>query len=84
MVNLILEKYQNNEDGLGIENIKCVGTESVMRFPDGDLSHLEFQEMLEKIKGKQIIAYFPRIKNAIFPNLFFLRGRVPVFILFNI
>jgi hypothetical protein len=26
-----------------------------MRFPDGDLSHLEFQEILEKIKGKQII-----------------------------
>jgi hypothetical protein len=55
IVNLILEKYQNNEDGLGIENIKCVGTESVMRFPDGDLSHLEFQMILEKIKGKQII-----------------------------
>jgi len=55
IVNLILEKYPNNEHGLGIENIKFVGTESVMRFPDGDLSHLEFQEILEKIKGKQII-----------------------------
>jgi len=55
IVNLILEKYPNNEHGFGIENIKCVGTESVMRFPDGDLSHLEFQEILEKIKGKQII-----------------------------
>jgi len=55
IVNLILEKYPNNEHGLGIENIKCVKTESVMRFPDGDLSHLEFQEILEKIKGKQII-----------------------------
>ena len=55
IVNLILEKYPNNEHGLGIENIKCVGTEAVMRFPDGDLSHLEFQEILEKIKGKQII-----------------------------
>ncbi|MEX1347506.1 MAG: hypothetical protein AB1Z31_07255, partial [Desulfobacterales bacterium] len=55
IVKLILEKYPNNEQGLGIERIKCVGTEAVMRFPDGDLSHLEFQEILEKIKGKQII-----------------------------
>ena len=55
MVKLILEKYPNNGDGLEIESIKCVGTASVMRFPDGDLSHLEFQEILEKIKGKQII-----------------------------
>ena len=56
MVKLILEKYpNNNEHVLGIESIKCVGTAAVMRFPDGDLSHLEFQEILEKIKGKQII-----------------------------
>jgi len=55
MVKLILEKYSNNEHVLGIESIKCVGTAAVMRFPDGDLSHLEFQEILEKIKGKQII-----------------------------
>jgi hypothetical protein len=56
MVKLILEKYpDNNEHVLGIESIKCVGTAAVMRFPDGDLSHLEFQEILEKIKGKQII-----------------------------
>ena len=55
MVKLILEKYPNNEHGLGIESIKCVGITAVMRFPDGDLSYLEFQEILEKIKGKQII-----------------------------
>jgi hypothetical protein len=55
IVKLIFEKYPNNEQGLGIESIKCVGTEAVMRFPDGDLSHFEFQEILEKIKGKQII-----------------------------
>ena len=29
-------------------------------------------------------AYFPRIENAIFLNLFLLRSRVPVFIFFNI
>jgi hypothetical protein len=56
MVKLILEKYpDNNEHVLGNKGIKCVGTAAVMRFPDGDLSHLEFQEILEKIKGKQII-----------------------------
>ena len=55
MVKLILEKYPNNGDNHGIESIKCVGTASVMRFPDGDLSHLEFQDILGKIKGKQII-----------------------------
>ena len=49
IVKLILEKYPNNKHGLEIESIKCVGTEAVMRFPDGDLSHLEFQEILDAL-----------------------------------
>ena len=55
MVELIYEKFPTNEHGLGIESTKCVGTEAVMKFPDGNLSYLEFQEILGRIKGKQIV-----------------------------
>lgn len=52
---LEFEKFSNDEHGFGIDNMKCVGTKSAMRFPDGDLYHSEFQEILGKINGKQII-----------------------------
>ena len=55
MVELIYEKFPTNKNGLGIESTKCVGTEAVMKFPDGNLSYLEFQEILGRIKGKQIV-----------------------------
>jgi hypothetical protein len=55
MVELIYEKFPTSEHGLGIESTKCVGTEAVMKFPDGNLSYLEFQEILGRIKGKQIV-----------------------------
>jgi hypothetical protein len=55
IISLVLEKHHNHEDGLNIESIKCTGTISVMKFPDGDLSHLEFQKILKNINGKQII-----------------------------
>ena len=55
MIELICEKFPTNENGLGIESTKCVGTEAVMKFPDGNLSYLEFQEILGRIKGKQIV-----------------------------
>ena len=34
---------------------KTVGTAAVMNFPDGSLSYLQFQEILGRIKAKQII-----------------------------
>ena len=51
----IYEKFPNNEHGLEIESMKSVGTEAVMKFPDSDLSYLEFQEILGRIKAKQIV-----------------------------
>ena len=58
MVELICEKhdkFSDYENRFGTESIKCAGTVAVMKFPDGNLSCFEFQEILEKIKGKQII-----------------------------
>jgi hypothetical protein len=55
MSKLVFEKFPNSEHGLGIESMQCIGTEAVMRFPDGDLSYLEFKEILGKIKAKQIV-----------------------------
>jgi hypothetical protein len=55
MVELVYEKITNNEHGAGVESMKYVGTEALMRFPDGNLSYLEFHKILEKIRGKQII-----------------------------
>ena len=34
---------------------KVIGTAAVMKFPDGSLSYLQFQEILVRIKAKQII-----------------------------
>lgn len=53
MVELVTNK--NYDPNLEVENRKWVGTEAVMRFPDGTLSYFEFQEILEQIRGKQII-----------------------------
>ncbi len=55
MLKLILDKSPDSESRQGFRRIKCVGTKAVMRFPDGDLSHMEFQEVLGQIRGKQII-----------------------------
>lgn len=58
MVELICEKYDkfpDYENRFGTESIKCAGTVAVMNFPDGNLSCFEFQEILGKIKGKQIV-----------------------------
>jgi hypothetical protein len=55
MFKLIFKNYQDGEHRHDNEGIKCVGTKAVMEFPDGELSHLELQALLEKIKGKQII-----------------------------
>ncbi len=58
IVELIFEKYgilSKNERVPEIDNIKIFGTAAVMIFPDGSLSYLEFQQKLEKIKGKHIV-----------------------------
>jgi len=34
---------------------KTIGTAAVMNFPDGSLSYIQFQEILDRIKAKQII-----------------------------
>ncbi len=52
---LEFEKFSNNEHRFGIISMKYVGAKSAMRFPDGDLYQYEFQEILGKINGKQII-----------------------------
>ena len=55
MVELKYEKFTTYEHGLGTESTKYAGTEAVMKFPDGNLSYLEFQEILGRIEGKQIV-----------------------------
>jgi hypothetical protein len=58
MIELVSEKYEeflSNERSLGLEDIKWIGTEAVMKFSDGDLSHNEFQDILGRIKARQII-----------------------------
>jgi hypothetical protein len=58
IIQLIFEKYgilSMNEQVPENENIKVIGTASVMRFPDGSMSYLEFQEKLGRIKAKQIV-----------------------------
>jgi hypothetical protein len=58
MVELICEKhdkFSDYENRFGTESIKCAGTVAVMNFPDGNLSCFEFQEILGRIKGKQIV-----------------------------
>jgi hypothetical protein len=49
------EKFPDNKLGFEIEKMKYAGTEAVMQFPDGELSCLEFQELLGSIKAKQIV-----------------------------
>ena len=54
------------------------------------MANLCRQNILKLVQATKYIdndtaqSYFPHIKNAIFPNLFLLRSRVPVFVLFNI
>jgi len=58
IIELIFEKYgilSINEHVPDNENIKVTGTTSVMCFPDGPMSYLEFQEKLGRIRGKQIV-----------------------------
>jgi len=58
IIELIFEKYgilSINENIPENENIKVTGTTSVMCFPDGPMSYLEFQEKLGRIRGKQIV-----------------------------
>ena len=54
-ITFILVTNKNYDPGLEVESMKWVGTEAVMRFPDGNLSYFDFQEILEQIRGKQII-----------------------------
>ena len=58
MVELIIEKYDkfsDYENRFKTESIKCAGTVAVMNFPDGNLSCFEFQEILGRINGRQIV-----------------------------
>ena len=58
IIELIFEKYgilSTNEHMPKNENIKVAGTTSVMSFPDGPMSYLEFQEKLGRIRAKQIV-----------------------------
>jgi len=58
IIDLVFKKYETLPD---IEHVpefdksKCVGTIAVMRFPDGVLNCLEFQQRLARIKAKQIV-----------------------------
>jgi hypothetical protein len=55
MVDLVFDNFLDNKNGLGVEGMKCIGTIALMRFPDGELSHLEFQKILKNIKARQIV-----------------------------
>lgn len=58
IIDLVFENYktlQNIGQPPDFDKFKVVGTTSVMRFPDGALSCLEFQKSLARIKAKQIV-----------------------------
>jgi len=71
-INLIVENHETSskiEDGVEFGGLKCTGTKAVMNFPDGDLSYLEFEESLEKIKAKQIIVILNQCFSGQFTNI---------------
>lgn len=72
IIELIFEKYgilSMNEHVPENENIKVTGTASVMCFPDGPMSYLEFQEKLGRIKGKQIVLILNQCFSGEFTNI---------------
>ena len=72
IIELIFKKYgilSMNEHVPESENIKVVGTASVMCFPDGSMSYLEFQEKLGRIKGKQIVVILNQCFSGEFTNI---------------
>ncbi len=72
IIELIFEKYgilSMNEHVPENENIKVTGTASVMSFPDGSMSCLEFQEKLGKIRAKQIVVILNQCYSGEFTNI---------------
>ena len=72
IIELIFEKYgilSMNEHVPKNENIKVIGTASVMCFPDGSMSYLEFQEKLGRIRGKQIVVILNQCFSGEFTNI---------------
>ena len=72
IIQLIFEKYgilSMNEQVPENENIKVIGTASLMRFPDGSMSYLEFQEKLGRIKAKQIVVILNQCFSGGFVNI---------------
>jgi len=58
IIDLVLNKHDSFpkiNDGIEFERFENRETIAMMRFPDGDLSYIEFGEKLRKIKAKQII-----------------------------
>ena len=71
-IELIFEKYgilSIDEHVPENENIKVVGTASVMYFLDGFMSYLEFQEKLERIRAKQIVVILNQCFSGEFTNI---------------
>jgi hypothetical protein len=72
IIELIFEQYgilSMNENVPENENIKVVGTASVMCFPDGSMSYLEFQEKLGRIRAKQIVVILNQCFSGEFTNI---------------
>lgn len=72
IIQLIFEKYgilSMNEHVPENGNMKVIGTASVMRFPDGSMSDLEFQEKLGRIRAKQIVVILNQCFSGGFTNI---------------
>lgn len=72
IIELIFEQYgilSMNEHVPENENIKVIGTASVMCFPDGSMSYIEFQEKLGRIRAKQIVVILNQCFSGEFTNI---------------
>jgi hypothetical protein len=72
MIELVDENYgilSNNNEVPESINTNIIGTVAVMSFPDGPLSYLDFQELLERIKARQIIVILSQCYSGQFTEI---------------
>ena len=72
LIELVDKKYgilSNITNASGKTNLNIIGTVSVMRFPDGPLSYIEFEDLLGKIKARQIIVILSQCYSGQFTEI---------------
>jgi hypothetical protein len=62
----ILSNYNKMPETI---NMNIIGTAAVMSFPDGPLSHLEFQKLLGRLKARQIIVILSQCHSGQFTEI---------------